>query len=102
MTAPRSHPPVTPEVKAAIEQILRKNLTRYGFVRATVEPGEDHDGDPVLFINAEYKLSEEPVDPEVTFATRSELDRKLIALGELRFPHLRHQFHEAQKVRGFR
>jgi hypothetical protein len=43
-----------------------------------------------------------PVDPEITIATGSELDRKLIALGELRFPHLRHHFDEAQKVRGFR
>jgi hypothetical protein len=57
MTTPISHAPVTPEVKAAIEQILRENLARYGFVGATIEPGQDHDGDPVLFIDAEYQLS---------------------------------------------
>ncbi len=67
-----------------------------------MEPGEDHDGDPVLFIDAEYELAGEPVDAEVTIATGSELGRRLIELGELRFPHLRHRLPEGKKVLGDR
>src|ERR1700730_18528591 len=57
-----SRQPISPRVRAEIERILRKNLSRYGFVRAGVEPGDDHDGDPAIFIDAEYVLSDDPVD----------------------------------------
>jgi hypothetical protein len=92
--------PIKPRVKAAIERILRENLSRFGFVRATIEPGEDHTGDPAIFINAEYRLSDEPVDSRITLATFSTLRDQLIALGEDRFPYLRHHFAEGQRVLG--
>jgi len=92
--------PIKPKVRAAIDRILRENLSRYGFVRATIEPGEDHTGDPAIFIHAEYQLSDEPVDSKVTLATFSTLRDQLIALGEGRFPYLRHHFADGQKVLG--
>jgi len=92
--------PIKPRVKAAIERILRENMSRFGFIGATIEPGEDHTGDPAIFIHAEYQLSDEPVDSRVTLATLSMLRDKLIALGEERFPYLRHHFAEGQKVLG--
>ncbi len=92
--------PIRPEVKTEIERILRENLSRYGLVRATIEPDADHDGDPAIFINAEYELSDEPVDSRVTLSTLSMLRDRLIALGEDRFPYLRHHFAEGQKVLG--
>ena len=94
--------PVSAEVKSAIDRILREKLARFGYESATIEPGEDHDGDPVLFIDAQYTLSEEPIDADAAFTAAAELGRKLLSLGEFRFPHLRHHFDERQKVRGFR
>jgi hypothetical protein len=92
--------PIKPKVKAAIERILRANLSRYGFVGATIEPREDHDGDPAIFVDAQYQLSDEPVDSRVTLATLSMLRDRLINLGEDRFPYLRHHFAEGQQVLG--
>jgi hypothetical protein len=92
--------PIKPRVRAAIDHIVRENLSRYGFVRATIEPGEDHTGDPAIFVDAEYDLSDEPVDARVTLATQSMLRDRLIALGEHRFPYLRHHFAEGQRVLG--
>jgi hypothetical protein len=92
--------PIKPKVKAAIDRILRDNLSRYGFVGATIEPREDHTGDPAIFVDAEYRLSDEPVDSRVTLATLSMLRAQLIALGDDRFPYLRHHFAEGQRVLG--
>ena len=92
--------PIKPSVRAAIDRILRENLSRFGLVRATIEPGDDHTGDPAIFIDAEYQLSDEPVDSRVTLATQSMLRDNLIKLGEHRFPYLRHHFAEGQKVLG--
>lgn len=92
--------PIKPRVKAAIDRILRENLSRFGFVHATIEPGEDHTGDPAIFVDAEYRLSDEPVDSRVTLATQSMLRDQLLTLGEDRFPYLRHHFAEGQKVLG--
>ena len=79
---------------------MRDRLSPFGFTDFEITPGEDHDGDPVLFIDAHYELSNEPVDPAVTLATQIELRKHLLALGEERFPHLRHHFAERQKVVG--
>jgi hypothetical protein len=100
MISTSARTPIKPKVKAAIERILRENLSRFGFVRATIEPGEDHTGDSAIFIHAEYQLSDEPVDSKVTLATFSTLRDQLIALGEDRFPYLRHHFAEGQRVLG--
>jgi hypothetical protein len=95
-----SRQPISPRVRAEIERILRKNLSRYGFVRAGVEPGDDHDGDPAIFIDAEYVLSDDPVDVNTVIKTRSLLRDRLSSLGEERYPYLRNHFAENQKVLG--
>ena len=88
-------------VEEAIGQLLRDRLSPYGLADLAIRPGEDHGGDRVLFIDAWYELSGEPVDPAVTLRTRIELRRRLLEVGEDRFPHLRHHFAESQKVVGF-
>ena len=60
--------PIKPRVKREIERILRENLARYGLVRATIEPGEDHDSDPAIFVDADYRLSDEPVDSRLSIS----------------------------------
>jgi hypothetical protein len=46
MISTSAHAPIKPRTRAAINRILRENLSPFGFVRATIEPGEDHTGDP--------------------------------------------------------
>src|SRR5205823_2011329 len=85
-----------PAVVEAIQQILREKLSSFGYRGATIVPGEDHDGDPVLFVEAEYELSEVPVDSTKTLEAQVEVWNKLTELGEERFPHVRHHFHDDQ------
>jgi hypothetical protein len=94
---------VEARVRGAIVDLLRERLGPYGFRNARVMPGVDHDGDPVLFIDAEYDLSDVPVNSRATtLDTLVDLRRKLSELGEERFPHIRHHFAEKQKVVGFK
>lgn len=93
---------VSNEVATAIRSILKNRLGSFGFTRATINAGENHAGEPALFIDAHYKLSETPVDSAVTAETRSELRQELLSLGEDRFPYLRHHFAKGQRILGVR
>ena len=53
-------------VEAAIDKVLKKFMGRRGYVRSVVSPGEDQYGDEVLFIHAEYKYLEDPIDVYAT------------------------------------
>ena len=57
---------VSDEAVAIIKEVLKRRLGRYGFTRAEIRPGEDHDGDPVIFVEARHKLTDEPVDARET------------------------------------
>lgn len=93
---------VSGEVATAIKAILKNRLGPFGFTRARISAGENHAGEPALFIDAHYKLSETPVDSAVTADTRSELRQELLAFGEDRFPYLRHHFAKGQRILGVR
>jgi hypothetical protein len=90
------------DVIATINEVLKRRLGRFGFTRAQIRAGEDHDGDPVLFIDARYKLSDDPVDAAETAGARSEIHKRLLALGESRFPHIKHHFVKGQPILGVR
>lgn len=89
---------VRPELVEQIKAIMRENMGPFGLNKVEVRPGEDHDGDPVIFIDATYDLSETPIDTEVTCTLNSKMSRLLLDAGEQRFPHIRNRFHELQKV----
>jgi hypothetical protein len=82
----------------AIQRVLKERLARIGFQDATIEAAPDHDGDPSLFIYARYKYSRKPIDPSATFGLTTKLRRALEAVGETRFPYVRHKFDERQRV----
>jgi hypothetical protein len=69
--------PVSAEVEQTIRDVLEELLSSQGLEGALVYPGLDHDGDPVLFVR-----------------------RALWAIGERRFPHLRYDFHDDQRILG--
>ena len=89
---------VDPAVVAAINKVLAARMGRYGFTSARVEPGLDHDGDEVLFIEAVYPYSDTPVAANATVGLVSEVRRAIEEIGETRFPHIDHCFDERQKT----
>jgi hypothetical protein len=58
--------------------------------------------DPVIFVEAQYALSEWPIDPRVTAQLTTTLRDRLWERGETRFPPVRHKFDERQMVVGDR
>ncbi len=91
--------PISPDIENLIKATVRESMQRFGLRDVGVRAGEDHDGDPVIFIEAEYDLSETPIDTDVTAALTSSLRDRLWEKGETRFPHVRHRFHEHQQVK---
>jgi hypothetical protein len=90
---------VNDEIDQLVKEIVRESMQVYGLRNVSVRAGEDHEGEAVLFIEAEYDLSDTPIDTTVTAALTTKLRDKLWAAGETRFPHIRHKFPEAQKVK---
>jgi hypothetical protein len=91
------------EVKAAIQNLLQQRMDRFGFDRAEVNAGEDHTGDPALFIDAFYHLTKQPVDTTAILRLLTEIRKLLVQqMGEARFPYIRHHFDEQQAVEGRR
>ena len=78
-----------------VEPILQKWLRPYGFDRADVSSGLDHDGEPALFITAHYGAREEEVDPDAVLNAISEIQKALQQRGDERFPYLRHDIAES-------
>jgi hypothetical protein len=92
---------VSDEAVAIINEVLKRRLARFGFTRAEIRPGEDHDGDPVIFAEVRYKRTDDPIDSRETAAAQSEIWRRLMTIGEYRFPHVRHHFAKGQPIRGY-
>lgn len=93
-----THSPINEDVAAAIEEIVRREMGPFGLREVTIKPGEDHDGDPVLWVETSYTLDGQPIEPDVVAGLVSKLRERLWALGETRFPHVRHRFLDEQKV----
>lgn len=90
---------VEPEIVALIERTVRESMSPYSLRTIDVRAGEDHDGDPVIFVEVQHDLSETPIDPAVNAKLSSDLWRLLLEAGESRFPHVRHKYHEQQEVK---
>ena len=89
---------IEPQVKRTIERVLRKRLAAFGLNRTKIRAGWDHEGDPVLFVDAYYKRLDRPIEAKATFGLPTELRTALAELGESRFPYIRHHFDEHQKI----
>ena len=89
---------VAPEIVSLIEDTVRESMAPFGFKAAHVRAGEDHDGDPVIFIEADYDLTDTPIDIDVTSKLRLTLRDRLWNMGETRFPHIRNNFDERQPI----
>jgi len=92
--------PVSAEVEQTIRDTLEPILSSQGMESLEVIPGLDHDGDPVLFVEIKFRHVEPGVDlnalSQSTLAVRS----ALWANGESRYPHLRCDLHDDQRILG--
>jgi hypothetical protein len=95
-------PTIDGEVTSAVTNLFREEMGRYGFRGVRIMPSEDHDGDPILLIEADYTTDGEPIDTAVMMQLISKLRDLLWAKGELRFPHIQHNFEDHQRVVGFK
>ena len=92
--------PVTAEVEQTIRSLLEALLTNQGLEGVLVNPGLDHDGDPVLFVHLKFRLVESGINPRLLSDSAISLRRALWKMGERRFPHLRYDFHDDQRILG--
>ena len=89
---------VDPKIVELIRRTVHESMEPFGLHAVHVRAGEDHDGDPVIFVEAEYDLSDRPIDSDVTANLVSTLRGQLWERGEARFPHIRNKFDERQEV----
>ncbi len=85
-------------VVETINTILHESMDPFNLVSVEARGGEDHDGDPVIFVEARFDLSPRPIESAVVSEMELRLRDSLWALGERRFPHIRYLFDEAQTV----
>jgi hypothetical protein len=87
---------IAPENISLIERTIRELMCAYIVESVSVRAGEDHDGDPVIFIEVNYGLNDTPIDAVVTGGVMLAVSDRLWANGETRFPHIRHLFDAQQ------
>jgi hypothetical protein len=91
---------IKPEVEAAIREEVERALP--GLVaECTIRPRHDHDGDEAIYVDVRHRLSPNPYDSETTLELTYQVNNRLFALDERRFAHIRHQFDERQKIKGW-
>ncbi|WP_245443579.1 hypothetical protein [Rhizobium phaseoli] len=89
---------VSKSTKTAVEKVLRDRLGQAGFAGADIRADLDSDGDPILLVDVKYTYSDKPINSKLTYGLSTELRKALGALGETRFPHIRHHFDAQQKI----
>ncbi|NBS12946.1 MAG: hypothetical protein EBS77_09850 [Gammaproteobacteria bacterium] len=92
--------PVSAEVEQTIRKALETILSSQGMESLEVVPGLDHDGDPVLFVQIQFRHVEPGIDLNALSQSTLAARRALWAIGERRYPHLRYDFHDDQRMLG--
>lgn len=76
-------------VRTAVEKTVRARMVEEFIVRVDVKPGEDFEGDPVIFVSVVFEGEVESLDFERLSGLTRHLRSKLPDIGEDRFPHTR-------------
>lgn len=77
------------KVKEAIEAVVRERFDSISIADVHVEEGEDHDGDPSLFVRIVFDAEVEDLDAHRMVSITRHLRNRLADLGEERFPYTR-------------
>ena len=88
--------PITPENIAFIEAAIRDLMGPYAVREVRIRPGDDHDGDPVIFVDIDHDLSPKPIVSKAMRTLSKRVLDHLWSAGEDRFAHVRHHFHADQ------
>ena len=80
------------EIKTVTVRSLKETLGSFGFERADVAAGVDHDGDNALFVTAYFASTSQPAGERPLVHAMGSLRRHLLDSGEERFPYLRSDF----------
>lgn len=75
-------------------------MAPFGYRSADIQPGLDHDGDPVLFVHVAYDNSQVPLDHKVLSEVAHAVRHTAWQHGKERFPDLRHHFDPHREVVG--
>ena len=87
------------ELESLIAPVLRQSFGPHGLDSFAVRAGDDHDGDPVLFITVRFgSAATMPAGDETTGAMVS-MRRVLLDHDESRFPHLMFQYPDDPSTR---
>jgi hypothetical protein len=89
--------PVRADVVDAIERVFADQSSDIK-AEIKVQPGEDHDDDPVIFFTAVYPFTRTPIEPSAIFRVENQLQGAVRALGERRFVHTTYKFADRQRV----
>ena len=94
--------PVSAEVEQTIRSVLEEDLTSQGLEDMLLNLGldQDGDGDPVLFVHLKFRLVEPGINSRLLSDCAITLRRALWEMVERRFPHLRYDFHDDQRILG--
>lgn len=77
------------EAQRIAERVLRQDLGQIGLQSVEVRSGEDHDGDPGLFVTAVIQEGRDILPSDAVSRAHAALHDALLARGEKRFPYLR-------------
>jgi hypothetical protein len=89
-------PAISPDIVRFIEARYREAMAEFGLRSVKVSAQDDHAGDPSIFIDVEFDLSERPIDLKRLWDVHERIRDYLWDIGEPRFAYVRHHFHEDQ------
>lgn len=88
------------EIEAITKDVLRAKLGNWGFEDAEVAAGLDHDGDASLFVTVRFKPKSGVTDGAASTEAHAALRRRLLGLGEDRFPYMRYRYPDDEVLIG--
>jgi hypothetical protein len=83
---------INTQIREQIEAVLKTQLGNWGYAGAKVEDRPDSDGDPAIFIVANFKDPSRLPPSRVTTDAMVALRDALLAAGDERFPYLNYVY----------
>lgn len=80
------------EIRQVANEVLHETLGPHGFESADIRPAPDYDGEPSLYGTAHFKSQAGITSGEASMLALSSLLRRLLDLGEERFPYIRYDY----------
>jgi hypothetical protein len=89
---------IEPGVRRVIQAAVDDVLKPYALRQTTIQSGQDHDGDPVIYVHIYVDRNDVPVDIPRVASLNDRIWREVEDLGEGRFVHVRHHWADDQPI----